>query len=84
MALNIKDTETDRLARDLSNLTGESITQAVKHALEGALEQEKMKLGRTGVAARLKEIGERCAKLPVLDDRTAEELIGYDEDGLPT
>jgi antitoxin VapB len=31
----------------------------------------------------LRDIGERCAKLPVLDDRTPDEILGYDEHGLP-
>jgi len=31
----------------------------------------------------LLHIGRRCAALPELDPRTAEEIIGYDEHGLP-
>ncbi len=33
--------------------------------------------------AAVREIQERLAKLPVLDDRTLEEILGYDEFGLP-
>jgi len=32
MALSLKDLETDRLAREVSKLTGESLTQAVRTA----------------------------------------------------
>ena len=41
MALNIKSAETDRLARELAALTGESITEAVTRALELRLEHER-------------------------------------------
>jgi antitoxin VapB len=34
--------------------------------------------------ARLERIRKTCRELPVLDDRTAEEIVGYDEVGLPT
>ena len=36
-----------------------------------------------GLAAQLLEIGTRCAALPVLDPRSGDEILGYDEHGLP-
>lgn len=41
MALSIKTEEADRLARELSNLTGESMTEAVTTSLRERLEREK-------------------------------------------
>ena len=84
MALSIKDMETERLARDLARRTGETITDATKKALEERLQ-------RVGIAPRkqrllledLAAIRERCAKLPVLDERSPEAVLGYDEHGLP-
>jgi antitoxin VapB len=35
------------------------------------------------LAAELLEIGAHCAALPELDSRSADEIIGYDENGLP-
>ena len=35
------------------------------------------------VADELSEIGRQCAKLPVRDGRSADEILGYDENGLP-
>jgi hypothetical protein len=35
------------------------------------------------LADRLDEIADRCAALPVLYDRPAEEVLGYDEKGMP-
>jgi len=37
-----------------------------------------------GLAAEIMEIGKRCAALPDIDRRTAEEILGYDENGLPS
>lgn len=36
------------------------------------------------LADELEAIASRCASLPVLDDRSPDEIIGYDENGLPT
>ena len=86
MALSIRDPETDRLARELAALTGETMTQAIRTALAERLErkrgqrQEEIKRKRRAVMEILEEIW----ALPVLDDRPADEIIGYDEHGLPT
>lgn len=82
MALSIKHAEADRLARDLAATTGETITDAVVVALRERLERERGR--RTpGVAQRLRRLAEDAAALPVRDTRPADELIGYDADGLP-
>ena len=52
MALNIKSAETDRLARELAALTGESITEAVTRALEQRLENQRRLKGRKQQLAR--------------------------------
>jgi antitoxin VapB len=79
MALNIKSARADRLARELSALTGESITEAVEASLEARLDAERRRRQRPV----LTDIVERFARLPVLDPRPADEILGYDEDGLP-
>ncbi|MGA2952723.1 MAG: type II toxin-antitoxin system VapB family antitoxin [Caulobacteraceae bacterium] len=83
MALSFKDAETDRLAREVAALTGESLTVAVRTALGERLERERLRRGeRTGVSGRLLSIGASCAALPDLDARSADEILGYDENGL--
>jgi antitoxin VapB len=82
MALSIKDPETDRLARALAAATGESITQAIRTALKRSLARESRR-GRGGIAAEVRRIQERLARLPVLDPRPTDELLGYDENGAP-
>ena len=83
MAINIKDESTDRIVRELASATGESITEAIATAAKERL--DRLTAGRKPrrLADELNEIGLRCAALPVLDDRPPEEILGYDERGLP-
>ncbi len=83
MALSIKDAKTGRLARKVARLAGESITEAVSRALEERLKKLEVQRRRRPLAEELDEIGRHCASLPVLDDRSPDEIIGYDENGLP-
>ena len=84
MALSLKDPETDRLAREVAEVTGESLTQAVRTALAERLERERLRRGKTkGLAERLDELAKECAALPDYDTRSPEEIIGYDEYGVP-
>jgi antitoxin VapB len=82
MAISIKDPDTDRLARDLSRATGESLTEAIRRALEERLARETRRRDRR-LVAEVRRIQERVARLPVLDPRPADQLLGYDEHGLP-
>lgn len=84
MALSLKDPETDRLAREVARLTGESLTEAVRQSLVERLERERLRRGkpRKGIADRLNEIALHCAALPDFDTRSADEIIGYDENGM--
>ena len=84
MPLSIKDPEADQLARKLAKQTGETITQAVIIALRERLAREQ----RNAQAAEdlvedVMEIGRHCAALPLLDERSPDEILGYDEQGLP-
>lgn len=84
MALSIKDRDADRLARELAKATGETITKAVTAALRERLARVRRRYRGRRLADELDEIAMRCAKLPVLDTRSAEEILGYDERGLPS
>ncbi len=83
MALNIRNPEAEMLAADLARLTGETKTAAVTRALREQLSRVRRDRSGMGLADRLVAIGKECAALPVLDDRAPEEILGYDEDGLP-
>jgi antitoxin VapB len=83
MALSFKDEETNRLAREVAKLTGESLTVAVRRALAERLERERLRLGEAGgIVERLLAIGQHCGSLPDLDRRTPDEIVGYDESGM--
>jgi antitoxin VapB len=84
MALNIKHGEADRLARELSAMTGENLTEAVVTALRERLERQRQRRPKPTTAGDiLREVRMRLSRLPVLDARAADEILGYDESGLP-
>lgn len=83
MALNIKDPETDRLARKLADLTGESITAAVSQSVKERLERLEGAASSDSLLDELARISERCARLPLLDNRSDDEILGYGPDGIP-
>jgi len=82
MALNIRNSEAEKLATALAALTGENKTVAVTRALRDRLERMKRLRGKRHIADRLDEIAKHCASLPVLDNRSPEDML-YDERGLP-
>ncbi len=81
--LNVKDPEAYRLAREISGRTGESLTEVVRKSLRDRLSKEKNRTPDPVVMRKLIEISDRCARRRVLDRRTDEEILGYDEHGLP-
>jgi antitoxin VapB len=84
MPLSIKDPDADRLARALAQRTGETLTEAVINALRERLEREERKDQVVeSVVEDVMEIGRHCASLPLLDGRRPDEILGYDENGLP-
>ena len=83
MALSLKDEETDRRAREVAALTGETLTDAICKALVERLERERLRRGKTvRLADRLMQLGQECAALPDYDTRTPDEIVGYDETGM--
>jgi antitoxin VapB len=85
MALSLKDPETDSLARQVASLTGETLTEAVRTSLRERLRNEQLKRGeRPWDDAAIDAIIKRFQALPILDDRTDDEILGYDENGLPS
>jgi antitoxin VapB len=83
LALNIKDPVTEKSVRELAALTGEGVTTAVRKAAEERLQRIRRDRAGRSLAAELLRIGKRCAALPDLNSRSADEILGYDEHGLP-
>lgn len=82
MALNIRNSEAERLASELAALTGETKTEAVVKALSERLQQVRKRAKKKHLAGRLNEIARHCASLQVRDSTDDESLL-YDERGLP-
>lgn len=83
MALNIRNPEAERLAAELARRTGESKTEAVTKALRDRLARVRRERSNRRLADELEDIARHCAALPVLDERPADEILEYDEHGLP-
>jgi antitoxin VapB len=84
MPLSIKDPETERLARELARRTGETITDATRTALAERLHRLGNPRQRERLLEDLAAIRKRCSDLPMRDARTPDEIVGYDEHGLPS
>jgi antitoxin VapB len=83
LALSIKDPGTERLARTLAERTGESLTVATRRALEERLRRVGSNVRKQALLEDLAASRRRWRALPVLDRRSAEEIVGYDSNGLP-
>ena len=84
MSLNIKSEEAHQLARELAQLTGETMKGAVTVALRERLARERRERSVEARVQRLLAIGERCASM-MGDGPSAVEHgdFLYDERGLP-
>jgi len=87
-ALHIDDPKAAALARELAERTGESVSDAVVHALEERLKRKPVRhpenaAEREARKARILEILRRMDAIPVIDLRSPDDLLGYDEHGLP-
>ena len=82
MTLSIKNPEADRLARQLAEATGESLTDAVIRAVSDRLKSIMGRRLAGGLQDEIARMQERIAGLPRLDQRSDEEIVGYDDRGL--
>ncbi len=88
MALTIKDEQTEKLARELARRTGETLTVAIRTALADRLRRVSGSRQTPDAKKRIYEILRRVDALmlnapPGLDNRSEDEILGYDEHGLP-
>jgi antitoxin VapB len=83
MPLSIKNQVVERLARQIAQETGESLTEAIQKSLEQRLGRLKSETQNPVLKAKLLEILHRVDALPTIDHRSADEILGYDENGIP-
>jgi antitoxin VapB len=87
MALHIRSSSVDRLARKVAKRTGETLTAAIETALSERLERlENVDQADEDALLRdLRAITRRVSPALKKSKKTARELVDelYDEDGLP-
>jgi antitoxin VapB len=83
MPLSIKNNATERLARQVARETGESLTKAIQRALEERWERLKTKRRSRALTGQVEDLLRRVDALPNLDSRPPDEILGYDEHGMP-
>ena len=84
MALTINHPDANLLVQELMDYTGETLTQAVLNALRERIKKEKERQkGAISLKDELLQIGKQCAALPILDNRSPEEILGYNKDREP-
>ena len=82
MGVSIKSAEAERKLRRVSRLLGKSMTATVIELADGKLKELDAKKDRERRLHKVDEIVRRVSALPVLDDRSADEILGYNKDGL--
>ena len=85
MALSIKSEEVESKVRRLADLTGTSLTRAISNAVDAELaRRERTEAEKESLFEEIMAISRHCSSLPVLDVRSEDEIMGWDENGLPT
>ena len=83
MPLSIKNSATERLARQVANETGESLTQAIQRALEERWERLRTRRRARVLSIQVHDLLRRVDALPTLDSRSGDDILGYDDHGIP-
>lgn len=69
MPISVKDAETDLLARQLADVTGETLTEAIRVALAERLKRERVRIAGDGLSGAVRRVQDRIRLLPLLDER---------------
>lgn len=83
MALSIRNSQAEQLAREVATISGENLTQAIIHALEERLERLKGRRTTSNLMQEIMTISQRCSSIPDIDQRSPEEILDYNQSGIP-
>lgn len=83
MALSIENPEIERIARELSKVTGETVTEVIIQALKERLERKIGQPKGKQLREEIERIQNRIGRLSRLDDRSDEEILGYKDEEYP-
>jgi antitoxin VapB len=87
MALSIKNMEVEQLARELARRRRVSVTEAIRQSLEREVARERLvpREETSDLYQRLLAISESAGQIPKRENAmTDDEILGYDEFGIPT
>jgi antitoxin VapB len=76
-SLNIKSAEAHSIAVRLAKLQGTTISAAVIQALRAELRRQQRRVRPADEVARMEAFSRRLSRLPVLDQRSEDEILGY-------
>jgi len=83
VALSIRNSRAEQLAREVAMVSGENLTQAIIHALEERLERLRGRRTTINTVQEIMAISQRCSSLPEQDHRSTDEILGYNQIGIP-
>jgi antitoxin VapB len=83
MTLNIENPRAEQLAHQLASEFGEDLTQAVIIALEERLERLRTQKPCPDIFQEIMNISKRCSSLPNQDSRSSEDILKYNQIGIP-
>ncbi|OHV89897.1 type II toxin-antitoxin system VapB family antitoxin [Mesorhizobium sp. ORS 3428] len=86
MALSIKNTKVEQLARELARRRRVSVTEAIRQSLEHEVARERLvPRDDDDLFRRLMAISDRAGQIPGRENAMTEnDILGYDELGVPT
>ena len=82
MALSLKNAELEKLARRRARRRGETLSDAILSALQES-ERSAARMANKVTAGEILRLAGEFGKLPMLSARSEEEILGYDEHGIP-
>ena len=83
MAIHIRNAETEKLVRELADVTGESIASVIKKSLQERLLRICGRSRPSSLQEDVQDILHRLDALPRLDTRSDEKILDYDKFGAP-
>ncbi len=81
--MNIASPKVDELARRLARMTGEDVETALERAVEERLSRIAADATPGDRQAAMRNFFDRVSRMPIVDARPADEIVGYGPDGLP-
>jgi antitoxin VapB len=81
MAMHINSPDVERDVRKLATVTGETLTEAVGASVRERLRRLRPREDRKALLRDVSVIVRKVGKLPTLDERSDDEILGYNEHG---